>query len=160
MTTSPSPRCGLTALARIAPNPMNGVCAMMATTIRKLAKSDNETRMQREVRRWINGQAREYDNGVAGVLRDLAYGGCASGYVSGMICYADTLAFFREHRKEIASLLAETLADFGGTVSQLFGDKWDDSDPLAEETQNQNLLAWFAWEETARALGQSAGIDV
>ena len=35
----------------------------------------------------------------------------------------------------------------------------DSDDPLALETQNQNLLAWFAFEETAFQLARVNGID-
>ena len=37
--------------------------------------------------------------------------------------------------------------------SELFGDKWDKEDPLAQTTCNQNLLAWFGFEETLRNIG-------
>ena len=35
----------------------------------------------------------------------------------------------------------------------LFGDKWDDGDPFARDVLNQNLLAWFGFEETMRNIG-------
>ena len=37
--------------------------------------------------------------------------------------------------------------------SELFGDKWDKEDPLAQDDYNQNLLAWFGFEETLRNIG-------
>jgi hypothetical protein len=52
----------------------------------------------------------------------------------------------------------EALDNFGGAPSELFGDKWDKNDPLALDTQNQNLLAWFGFEEMAFKLAGSAGI--
>ena len=36
---------------------------------------------------------------------------------------------------------------------ELFGSKWDNEDPLAIEDYNQNLLAWFGFEETLRNIG-------
>ena len=36
--------------------------------------------------------------------------------------------------------------------SDLFGDKWDKEDPLAQDICNQNLLAWFGFEETLRKI--------
>jgi len=42
----------------------------------------------------------------------------------------------------------------------LFGDKWDKSDPFADDTNNQNLLAWFGFEETARRLADKNGIEI
>ena len=38
--------------------------------------------------------------------------------------------------------------------SELFGDKWDNEDPLAIDYYNQNLLAWFGFEETMRNLAK------
>ena len=37
--------------------------------------------------------------------------------------------------------------------TELFGDKWDKEDPLAQDDFNQNLLAWFGFEETLRNIG-------
>ena len=36
--------------------------------------------------------------------------------------------------------------------SELLSDRWDIEDPLAQDTHNQNLLAWFGFEETLRAI--------
>lgn len=38
-------------------------------------------------------------------------------------------------------------------LSDLFGERWDSEDPLATDTYNQNLLAWFGFEETLRIIG-------
>ena len=37
--------------------------------------------------------------------------------------------------------------------SELFDDKWDKEDPPAQDDFNQNLLAWFGFEETLRNIG-------
>ena len=37
--------------------------------------------------------------------------------------------------------------------SDLFGNKWDKEDPLAQDTYNQSLLAWFGFEETLTNIG-------
>lgn len=37
----------------------------------------------------------------------------------------------------------------------MFGDKWDEEDPLAQNTFNQNLLAWFGFEETLREVAMN-----
>lgn len=34
--------------------------------------------------------------------------------------------------------------------SELFREKWDKEDPLSNDYTNQNLLAWFGFEETLR----------
>lgn len=88
-----------------------------------------------------------------GALEDLLQYGCESGIVGDLIYYSDTTAFFEQHCKEINALLAEILADTGYTsTAELFGDKWDTEDPLALGTLNQNILAWFGFEESARRL--------
>ena len=78
--------------------------------------------------------------------------GLSSGIVGNLIYYSETTAFYRYYRSEINQLLYELLEDTGFSVDELFKDKWDAADPLALEDNNQNLLAWFAYEEVARKL--------
>ena len=93
-------------------------------------------------------------------LQDLAQYGAISGMVSGLIYYNETTQFFNEHRDEILTMLHELKEETGLNEKELFGNKWndwedlleeeaDDLDPLAD-TNNQNLLAWFAVEELAQ----------
>ena len=65
---------------------------------------------------------------------------------------ADTVRFFSEHKREIGNLLGEMCEETGEAPAGLFGDKWDKEDPLALDTYNQNLLAWFGFEEAGRRL--------
>lgn len=85
-------------------------------------------------------------------LNDLTTNGCQSGMVPGLIYYNDTCAFFEKHKKEINSWLSETLSDMGCSVDEMFGKKWDKEDPMCLDTNNQNLLAWAAYEEAGRGL--------
>jgi hypothetical protein len=111
---------------------------------------DNLTPLQQAVRDWYQDQCEEgYDK----CLQDLAQHGCQSGMVSDLIYYRDTLAFYARHQAEIGALVSELISDFGMPIDQVFRE-WDQSDPFANETNNQNLLAWFAFEETARAMGE------
>lgn len=105
-------------------------------------------KLEKHVKKWIKQQAVDYSDGVNGVMRDLMYGGCQSGFVTHLIYYTDTVKFYKKYKDEINELLA-TYYDSAFT---LFGDKWDVDDPLALDTQNQNLLAWFGFEETASRL--------
>lgn len=93
-------------------------------------------------------------------LQDLTQHGAISGMVSGLISYHETTQFFNEHRDEILAMLHELKEETGLDEKELFSDKWndwkdlleeeaDDLDPLAD-TNNQNLLAWFAVEELAK----------
>lgn len=85
-------------------------------------------------------------------IDELMSHGCQSGMVSGLIYYTDTTKFFEEHKDEINALLKDTLWSTGLDTAELFGDKWDTDDPLCMDTTNQNLLAWFGFEETVRAM--------
>ena len=102
------------------------------------------------VKSWLN----DYDPlEREGALEDLLAHGCESGMVGELIYYSDTYAFYEQHCKEINALLAEMLDNTGcKSPAELFGTKWDSADPLALDIQNQNLLAWFGFEEAARQL--------
>lgn len=119
--------------------------------------ADND--LERAALEWLNETGQDYDNGAEGALDDLQQGGCQSGMVSSLIYYKDTLKFYNNHKTDINSLLSETLEETGLSVSDLFGDKWDDSDPLAIDTMNQNLLAWFGFEESAYRVHSHADYD-
>lgn len=93
-------------------------------------------------------------------LADLLQHGCQSGMVSDLVYYTDTVAFFEKHASDINALLKEAIDSTGLQPAELFGDKWDKEDPLAKDDLNRNLLAWFGFEEAARALCDRAGVDV
>jgi hypothetical protein len=89
---------------------------------------------------------------MAGFMSDLNQGGCQSGMISELIYYSDTVKFYKKYQEEINTLLAETIEEIRNNPSDVFGDKWDKTDPLAVEEGNQNLLAWFVFEEIANRL--------
>ena len=61
---------------------------------------------------------------------------------------------YKQYRQEINSLLYDLMNGTGlYSPTELFGDKWDKEDPLAQDDYNQNLLAWFGFEETLRNIG-------
>lgn len=129
----------------------------MPKIIKRITPAASATALELAVTEWLNEQAAEYDSGIAGVIQDLQHGGCASGFVSHLIRYHETTAFYQAHKKEINALLSENAGV--SSPKDLFGDKWDTADPLAEEVQNQNLLAWFGFEETAFRVAGKYGID-
>lgn len=120
-----------------------------------------ETKLERHVAKWLKSRAKDYGSGIEGVAKDLFYGGCQSGMVSELIYYHDTVKFYKKHKQEIHALLREMLDSVGvdGPMG-LFGEKWDKEDPLADEAHNQNLLAWFGFEEVARMLCDQAKIEI
>ena len=88
------------------------------------------------------------------IFTDVLNYGCQSGVVGELIYYSDTTRFYKQYKDEINSLLYEAMDGTGlYAPSDLFGDKWDKEDPLAQDTYNQNLLAWFGFEETLRNIG-------
>lgn len=131
----------------------------MAKQSKRIPKQENETKLERVARVWLNSRAADYGDGWRGAYKDLEYGGCSSGMVGKLIYTADCVRFYRKHRKDINALLTDTLSDTGNTIAELFGDKWDAEDPLAQEDSNQNLLAWFGFEEAARNVAMRNGYD-
>ena len=90
------------------------------------------------------------------IFTDVLYHGCQSGIVGELIYYTDTVRFYKQYRNEINELLYDTMNSTGlYSPSDLFGVKWDMEDPLAQNDFNQNLLAWFGFEETLRKIGVS-----
>lgn len=124
-------------------------------------KATGTTKLEKAVAQWANARGADYDNGAQGAIKDLLYGGCQSGIVGQLIYYTDTLKFYHKHGDEIAHMLAEQMNDTGSSgPAAIFGDKWDNEDPLAKDTQNRNLLAWFGFEETARKIADRLGWEV
>ena len=118
-----------------------------------------KTKLEEAVQAEINKHASNYESGAEGFLKDLMQGGCQSGIVDSLVCCSDTIKFFEKHKDEINELLRDMLSDCGCTVQQLLKD-WDSDDPLAMDMHNQNLLAWFGFEETARKLADRNGIEI
>jgi hypothetical protein len=99
----------------------------------------------------LKSKAKDYPN-LKMLFDDILNNGLQSGIISELIYYKDTLAFYKKYQDEIIGLLNESIYSSGLNVEDLFGNKWDKSDPFARGTNNQNLLTWFAFEETTRTL--------
>lgn len=110
---------------------------------------------------WISEKTKDYDGDRKAVFEDLLQHGCQSGMVGDLIYYTDTLAFYNRYREEIDALLYETIDGTGFQPNGLFAQSgWDPKDPLARETNNINLLAWFGFEETAHQIAMDEGIEI
>ena len=121
---------------------------------------NKDSKLYAEVERMIDDQL-EDDYTLEEFITDLMQGGCESGLVGGMIYYKDTLPFYQRHKAEINALLTESMDDFGShNPADVFGKNWEDIDPLALYTSNQNLLAWYGFEETARRIAYDHNLDV
>lgn len=78
---------------------------------------------------------------------------CVGGGVGKLVWYSDTVAFYEKYKDEINDLIADDVINIGTRdMVQIFGNKWNEYDPLALADTNKNLLAWFGYEEIARRL--------
>ena len=82
-------------------------------------------------------------------LNDISYG-LSTGIVGSMVYYNDTVKFFNLYRKEIEELVTNNLIMAGSSINDLNG--FDIEDPFIRETNNKNILAWFAYETIAYEL--------
>jgi hypothetical protein len=88
-----------------------------------------------------------------GYLREVVENGCQSGVVTGLIYYHDTLKFYETHKEEINGMLSEVVEETGLNAFELLRGL-DPEDQLMQETNNQNILAWFGYETRAMELYQ------
>ena len=116
----------------------------MTTTINNIVQEDNKQAIQ---------------DGNANYLREVIENGCISGIVSRLIYYEDTTEFYEQHKQEINELLTEVINEIGFSVDELIKN-WDITDPLALDTHNQNLLAWWAYETVAQQLYERQCLQV
>ena len=104
----------------------------------------------------------EWDNyeNKKDIFLNVLNNGCANGAVKGLVYYSDTVKFYESYKFDINKLLCKVLNDCGlNSPAELFGDKWDETDLLAVWENNQNLLAWFGFEETITNIAYKFGIE-
>lgn len=119
----------------------------------KRLRRDSDNKLFRHVCSWVIARWPDYSNKDY-IFRDVLEHGCVSGMVSELIWYSQTTAFYKRYREEINELLKDCMYSTGlYSMKDLFGKNWDDEDPLIIDTHNQNLLAWFGFEETLRNIG-------
>ena len=119
----------------------------------KEIKRNTENKLTKRVCDYVIDEWNDYDD-KKHIFTDVLYHGCQSGMVGFLIWYSDTTAFYKKYKEEINELLYNVQASTGlYGMKDLFGKKWDEEDPLAIEDFNQNLLAWFGFEETLRNVG-------
>ena len=121
----------------------------IAQVKKDIAELKNENRLFRYVLTDIVNDSKEYSGNFVEQVKsrcdDVGHG-LSSGVVGHLIYYSDTTAFFKKYRKEIESLLMEFCDETGSTPWELLRD-FDKQDIFCRDTNNQNLLAWFAYEE-------------
>lgn len=82
-------------------------------------------------------------------MEDLQQYGCISGMIPELIYYDDTNEFYDKYKEDINELLSNLTQGSGLSLEELFGDKFDNNDPLILDYLNRNLFAWFGFEETS-----------
>lgn len=116
-------------------------------------RKETDNKLTKRVCSYVIDEWSDYSD-KKNIFTDVLYYGCQSGMVTFLIWYSDTVAFYKKYKQEINELLTDTMASIGTySFTDLFGDKWDKEDPLGQDDYNQNLLAWFGFEEALRNLG-------
>ncbi|MGN0797228.1 MAG: hypothetical protein ACI4M5_03395 [Christensenellales bacterium] len=111
------------------------------------------TPLEKRVLQYIADEWGNYSD-KKNIFTDVLNYGCQSGMVGFLIYYTDTVRFYNQYKDEIDGLLYELMNNTGiYFLPELFSNKWDKEDPLATDEYNQNLLAWFGFEETMRKIG-------
>lgn len=120
--------------------------------IRKI-KTETDNKLTRYVCNYVINEWHDYDD-KTNIFKDVLYHGCVSGVVGQLVWYSQTIPFYKKYQDEINELLKDLMDNTGlYAMKDLFGDRWDAEDPLIIDTHNQNLLAWFGFEETLRNVG-------
>ena len=126
-------------------------------TLENVEKIKNETdnRLVSRVCRYIISNWEYFDN-KKDIFLSVMHDGCKSGVCPDLIYYGQSKSFYETYKHEINELIYKS--DYDNLVD-LFGSDWDVHDPLALEEDNQNLLAWFGFEETLTQIAYKFGIE-
>jgi hypothetical protein len=128
---------------------------------KQLSTIAKESALKSAVVRILKGMESDYDGKYESLFKDILYNGLQSGIIGELIYYSDTLAWYKKHKKEIMQMLKETMLSLGAkSPADVFGRNWEEDDPFAEDTQNQNLLAWYSFEETTREIADRLGYEI
>jgi len=128
--------------------------------LKQIASSSNNKLTKKVASILIKG-AKGYNEGVQTYMAEVIKYGCQSGVVPELIYYNQTTKFYKTYKKEIFAMLKNTLLEYGYIhPHELFGNKWDNEDYNFTHTTNQNLLAWYSFEETTRELANLLGYEL
>jgi len=120
-----------------------------------------ESPLKAAVIKILKDKASDYKMNYQSLAKDILYGGLQSGIINELIYYTDTIAWYKKYKKNISYMLWETMQSLGAdSPADVFGRNWDKSDPFAEDTHNQNLLAWYSFEETTREIADRLGYEI
>ena len=103
----------------------------------KQVKRNTESLLTRRVCNYVIDRWGDYSD-KSGIFTDVLHYGCQSGVVGELIYYSDTVRFYKQYRQEINELLYRLMKEMGSYApSDLFGDKWDKEDPLAQDVNKK-----------------------
>jgi len=128
---------------------------------KQLSQIAAENKLKSAVIRILKDKVKDYKGDYKTLFEEILQYGLQSGIINELVYYDDTKAWFKKYNTEISRLLKDTMYELGAnSPSQVFGNKWDETDPFASETNNQNLLAWFSFEETTREIANRLGYEI
>ena len=100
------------------------------------------------IRRWHDYMNKER------IFTDVLSHGCQSGCVSELIYTNDIMAFYEKYHKDIQHILMKAMREVDTYNPKDILREWNESDMVAEESDNQTLLTWFSFEETLWRIAQ------
>lgn len=116
-------------------------------------KNNTNNKLEMDVIDYILESWEGYDD-KENIFMDVLNHGCQNGIVAKLCYHDDTIEYYDNFKSEINELLYDALLECGAHApSDIFGDKWDETDPLALDAQNKNLLAWFGFETAMYNIG-------
>lgn len=125
-----------------------------------LTEIARESKLKKDVISILKRKVADYDGSYQSLFNDILQHGLQSGIIGELVYYSDTLAWYKKHKTEIGKMLRDLMSEYGATSpKEIFGKNWDDDDYFAEDTSNQNLLAWFSFEETTREIANRLGYE-
>ena len=118
-------------------------------------KNESDNKLVKRVCDYVMSNWEYYDV-KKNIFLDVIKDGCRSGACRDLIYYGQTKRFYETYKHEINELIYKSDYD---NLADLLGSDWDKMDPLALEEDNQNLLAWFGFEETLTNIAFKFGIE-
>jgi len=100
------------------------------------------------------------DDEIKASIEDILNYGCVSGCVSDLIYYKQTTVFYQEYKEEIFDLANDQAQDIGyESASDLFK-HLNGANQLGSVDQEENLRAWFGFEEMLRIVAYDLELEV
>ena len=121
----------------------------------KKIKNESNRALIRYVCGYVIDKWDKYDD-KNDIFLDVMKFGCVSGVVEELTYCIQTKRFYQTYKYEINELIWKS---GWNNLADLFGSDWDPYDPLVLEGNNQNLLAWFGFEETLNNIAYKFGIE-